>query len=986
MKKLLSVPVLIMAFAGLSGCYGSKVHPLFDVESNVTPVPNDLMFATEPSGDGTFYVGDDPANPVINGIDFMDGASVVAQIDIPFSGALDENQELSIDGFIELNGQIIPNPDQNVFLLPLVFPGGDSVKHASLGGVPIEQPGFLDQLNYERAIRDDDTSALNTLVEQHRVRVEIISLDGEQNNVLRLSPLRPLLPETKYLLVVTKSLKGSNGVEIGESPNYALLSGDNSQVSADSISGQVRPVVIEWERLAHQYFSFIKSSLSDDASELSQDKGIALAYSFTTGGTSAVLESIAAPALYFEKQITITTKQDAIKKLALGSYNLRGVLDLNSGVGASDEDILVNTLLHKMLTCESMSEDTCQQGGANNPYYRAEIAERIAGGDDAFVDYLSEPSSVHLLQSAVADASISIKNLSESSIENQSLQIVEGLKDVLPIPAAQTSVFYRKDCLGSVATGCSQPINPFFPAPAFVVQGQIDLPYYLQIPVEDGDSVNPNPIALGSWVADAELQTSIGAPTSEMVTYRFPFPKEQAKLTVPVVAVYPNEALLSVSGQSKPEAGWPVIIYQHGITTSRSMVLPMGDAFAFSCVDSTDPTLQTPTGAPCFATVAIDQALHGIDTDGSLMMHSVNDPDAPVIPNMGDNAPSRHLAERHFNFTANELGMPIPMDYVADTGSSGSLFTSLFRFATSRDNLRQTSVDLMNLTASLSTMDIDGDGQVPDLDVNRVYFVAHSLGGINGTPFLAVNSQLRSKGVTSEVPSVKAAALLNVGGGVAKLLENSPDTGFGADVVIPVLASAGLAQGTSAFETYMSVFQGVTDSADAINYAGTLSRNGNMGVLLTEIVGGGEDMVPDLDNPFQQVMAQVEPDQTVSNDSDASAWPVTSIGPYANVLDNGFVISGLPAPLAGTEPLAAELGAIKTDQSVVNGDPVVAITRFTKGSHGTPVTAGLQQSSGKIIDRFSSSEVFMEMLSQIVLLFASDGLAIDVTNSSVVED
>jgi len=993
MLKYLCLPVLAMVMLGSSGCNHSAVYPLFDVESDVVPVPNDLMFAAEPTGDGTLFAGSDPFNPVITGLDYMDGASVIAQIDIPFSGSLDVDQMLSADTFISVNGEVIPNPNQNVFLLPLTYPGGDSVIPASLdngaGNISIEQPGFLDRWQYEEAIRTNNIASLTQLVNKHPVRVEIISLNDGLNNVLRLSPLTPLMAETKYLLVVTKALVGKGGVNIGESPNYALLSDSLLEVIPGSINSQVRPVVTQWEFLAEQYFSFMASTYEKKGFEFRPPEGIALAYSFTTGGTSSVLESVASPALFFEKRITIKIKQDAIRQLVIGNYNLGGVLGVNSitgNINNSDYDIQINALLHRLLTCESMSRIMCDDHGLNNPYYRAEIASRIGAGDIAFMDYVEEPELVHLLQRAVADAAVMTINATESGIKNQAALIVASLGDELPTPESQTSLFYRKDCLGTSATGCNDPINPFFPAPAYVAQGQITLPYYLQIPVEEAGDVNPNPIALGSWVANAGLQMTLQAPVSDMVTYRFPFPEEQAKLTVPLVAVYPNEAVLSVSGQGKPDAGWPVIIYQHGITTSRSMVLPMGDAFAFSCVDSRDPTLSTPTGAPCFATVAIDQALHGIDTDGSFMMRSVNDPDAPIEPNMGDNLPSSNLMERHFNFTANDVGMPIPMDYVADTGSSGSLFTSLFRFATSRDNLRQTTIDLMNLSASLGSMDIDGDGKIPDLDMSRVYFVAHSLGGINGTPFLAVNSELRAKNAVTAMPSIKAAALLNVGGGVAKLLENSPDVGFGADVVIPVLASVGLAQGTSAFETYMSVFQGVTDSADAMNYGAMLRNNGNMGLLLTEIVGGGDDMVPDLDNPLQQVMAQVEPDQTVSNDADIHAWPVTNIGPYSKELENGFVISGLPAPLTGTEPLAAELGAIKTNETIVNGKPVIAITRFTKGSHGTPVTAGLQQVNGRIIDRFSSTDVFMEMLSEMVLLFASDGLAIDVSNSAVVED
>ena len=490
MSKYLRVPIFTMLIFGLSGCYGSKVYPLFDVESNIVPVPNDLMFAGEPTGDGTLYAGTDPTNPVITGLDHMDGASVIAQIDIPFSGSLDRNQRLSADGFIVMDGAVIPNPEQNVFLLPLVFPGGDSVVPTSLSGEGgksiIEQPGFLDQWQYEEALRNGDNDLLAALVAKHQIRVDVISLNGEQDNVLRLSPLTPLMAETKYLLVVSKSVVDKDGVTIGESPNYALLSGDTFALGDDSISAQVRPVVTEWERLAQQYFSFRNAS-----------EGIALAYSFTTGGTSSVLESIASPSLYFEKQITVKTKQNAIKKLVAGSYNLSGFFNdanISEDVYHSDEDVQVNVLLHRMLTCESLVLTKCDLNGTNNPYYRATLAARIAAGDDAFMDYIREPSVVYLLQQAVADAAVMIKNHSESTIKIQASLMVDAFKNDLPIPSAQSSLFYRKDCLGTLASGCSQPLNPFFPAPAYVAQGQINLPYYLQTPVEEEGVVNPNPI------------------------------------------------------------------------------------------------------------------------------------------------------------------------------------------------------------------------------------------------------------------------------------------------------------------------------------------------------------------------------------------------------------------------------------------------------------------------------------------------------------
>jgi hypothetical protein len=68
-----------------------------------------------------------------------------------------------------------------------------------------------------------------------------------------------------------------------------------------------------------------------------------------------------------------------------------------------------------------------------------------------------------------------------------------------------------------------------------------------------------------------------------------------------------------------------------------------------------------------------------------------------------------------------------------------------------RDCLRQTVVDLMQLVHAIQTgMDLDGDG-LPDLDASHIYYAGESLGGMYGTMFMSLE------------PAVRAAAL-NVGG------------------------------------------------------------------------------------------------------------------------------------------------------------------------------------------------------------------------------
>ena len=91
-------------------------HPLFDPLTTQFPIPSDSLFYLSEVDDGTMLNGSDPANPVTTGIGFLDGNSVLAPIDIKISGSLDSQQTLDARDFISVEGEVVPNPDQNVFL------------------------------------------------------------------------------------------------------------------------------------------------------------------------------------------------------------------------------------------------------------------------------------------------------------------------------------------------------------------------------------------------------------------------------------------------------------------------------------------------------------------------------------------------------------------------------------------------------------------------------------------------------------------------------------------------------------------------------------------------------------------------------------------------------------------------------------------------------------------------------------------------------
>lgn len=972
MLKLRFSSFLLASALGLSACGGdsptisndapiNRTAVIFSPSTAELPVPSDLQFSSEPARDGTMNAGTDPANPVITGIDALDGNSVLAPFDIAFDAPLNTAQTLSAANFIGSGASVIPNSGQNVFLLPLAYPSGDGLLQANIGGVSVEVPTFEEALAYQTAVAvaaaTGDFSGLNALA-QATARAEIISLDGGTNNILRITPLKPLKPKTKYLVVLT-DIEDSNGLNTISSVAYDFLKGedtDTTEFASDALLG-LRSAIQNWETLAAGYFNFMQSvfDAAGVAATAPSASDIIFSMTFTTGGTTDVLTYIASPETFFDDSLRAGYKKDAIVKLVSGVYSVGGTTTSTTAT-----DIAIAATINGYLTTDSPT----------NPLYNASIAGAISQ-DANFATIAADATAAYIMQRAAAEAAIAV-NDAGGAISATAVGTIQAIlagaggapaSAIFPLPAARPTNFYRVDT--------AETLNPALRAPAMIYQGDITLPYYQGEPTE----FDVTPVKTSSWIADATiggiLDPSGSTPPSDMITYRYPFPTKQSDVTVPVLVTTPHEATLAAFGYTKPTDGWPVIIYVHGITTDRSTSLPMANALAFACI-ALDET-GTPTGlsgAPCYATIAIDQPLHGIapaagpeGIEGSIVpgLYSVSDTGNTVTTNIGT-GPTAGLGERHFDLTADAAANPIPMVYTdgAESGSSGSLFINLTSFTTSRDNLRQMVLDLLNLNASLDSIDLDSDGSANDLDPANVYFIGHSLGTINGFPFVAINNspQVQTGAFTTQ-PKVKAAVGLMAGGGIPRILSNSPSF---APSVLGGLAAASdaLTQGNSGLESYLSVLQGVLDSVDVMNFAASLSdANASTGILLTEIIGDNTEANP--------------ADQTIPNAADISL----GTAPLNTTITNtGFVINGFPAPLAGTEPLITQFGAIPTataDDS--DGDAAVIVTRFTQGTHGTPASA-------------DNLAVFLEIVAETVSFFAVDGRVTGsiISNTDVVEE
>ena len=317
--------------------------------------------------------------------------------------------------------------------------------------------------------------------------------------------------------------------------------------------------------------------------------------------------------------------------------------------------------------------------------------------------------------------------------------------------------------IGIQATGTTTAALPTLNLPGFsdIYAGALAIPYYL----------NKDQPLNSHW------QTADGSA----VTRYSPLPTATTTLHIPVLMTAPS----AKSGQIKPANGWPVVIYQHGITRSRTDLLALADALSFAG----------------YATVAIDLPLHG-----------VTDPTDPFY---------MKGMERTFDLDAvnNQTSAADP-DGVIDP--SGTHFINLNSLLTSRDNNREAAQDLRQLTATLPLVDLNADGG-PDLDVGHLYFIGHSLGAIIGATFLGIEDKIIS------------ATLGMSGGGIAKLLDGS--AAFGP-VIAAGLASAGIIKGTPAYESFMGAAQAVIDAGDPINYGAQAASRRPTHFL--EVVGGAD--------------------------------------------------------------------------------------------------------------------------------------------------
>ncbi|WP_425260113.1 Ig-like domain-containing protein [Rubrivivax sp. RP6-9] len=172
---------------------------------------------------------------------------------------------------------------------------------------------------------------------------------------------------------------------------------------------------------------------------------------------------------------------------------------------------------------------------------------------------------------------------------------------------------------------------------------------------------------------------------------------------------------------TRPAAGWPVAIFGHGFTDSM-----YGAPWA---VAST-------MAAAGIATVAINVVGHGGGAQGVLNVQR-SGADPVQVP-------------------AGGRGIDQDGNTVIDS-TEGVNAAAPRTIISSRDGLRQTVVDLMQLVRQVEAgIDVDGDGST-DLDAARIYYAGQSFGGIYGTILLGSEPSIQAG-----VPNVPGGSITEV--------------------------------------------------------------------------------------------------------------------------------------------------------------------------------------------------------------------------------
>ncbi|UTP72168.1 hypothetical protein NLG07_09175 [Alteromonas sp. LMIT006] len=801
MKKLL-ISTSIAAALTLGGCGGGETIQDLRADNPVEPPASRIKF--DP-GAGDLNI----PNDLLMIPD--DGATVDYTLNIPVTDATNFGDPLVAVN--ALDGWSTTQP----MLLEVIMAPGATIDATSLSaGISLVKtsftsPGLPEGVSatcFAAALIPGSCTVTETL--QFGVDYTLSLVSGD---TVAIIPLRPLEAFTGYMIVVTDDLMDSNGYAVKGSTTWELVKQD-----------------ITTHPLA-------------SASQLGLQQ-IINGYVNTLAGAGFTRDELTYVGAFNTQSVMDVT--DTMKKMLVATYAGRlgggdpNAADSLPGIIATDpgQDVPINAMEALGLVSADAVSGAIQLAGQGAGLTTAQIA-----GITGAVDFSALQTCAGLLNAAAGGETVS----------------TSGITDPATLQTLGTANALASGVAPQILAGGAGPF-----CAAKHLTGTVALPYYLATPTEanpmapltnsmtaacdNGLALSLAPTealaALTPGANDTMCQAlglrDLGLDAERNLTTFSPVPAMQGRLggfenldvqiTVPDVA---TAAALGVTLQ-QPEAGWPVVILYHGITSTKEAMLAITGSLSLAG----------------YATVAIDQPLHN----------------------------SR-------GFDINNDGT----DEINASTNSATDYMNLAYLKVARDNLRQSVADLLGLRIALHKIIDSSTGSVVNLNSNAVSVMGVSLGAMTGGNFagIANMSMGGSLAALDGLFSIQTAALESPGGGVANFLLESQafsplikalltagsSTEFQAYLVenqvnpadqaalitayatfYAALPAAGQAAIDGVFNEFVFAAGTVLDAGDPMNYAALIGSN--TPVVGFTVVGDGTP-----ENPSDTVIPAITTNQ-----------------------------------------------------------------------------------------------------------------------------
>ena len=640
------------------------------------------------------------------------------------------------------------------------------------------------------------------------------------DDTISVVPLKPLKAASGYMLVVTDALKDSSGKSVKGSTTWDLVRQDVNTMPLSTDSQ------LQLQGLVNSYITPLESA----------------------GYAREELSYVAA----FTTQ-SIDDSLQALKKVSVATYAARAA----GGDPAAGESLPAITV-----------------------------------GDSAAPNVMQ---ALNLVDDDVLTATASQFSTDES-LTDEDLDLLSSCSGLLTAAADSESF------AGKVASGLLNKVGPFCAAQHYT--GNITLPYYLGVPSAE----NPMAPVTDFWQAACDSGIVLAGASDDVkaaaeagpnnalcqqlgladlriddnpldknryITRYNPVPEATSAQTLEVQVTIPDPMVAGALDipLSTPEAGWPVVILYHGITSKKEDMLAITGSLALAGI----------------ASVAIDQPLHGsrgfdVDMDGT--------------------------------------------DDINATSVTPTHYMNLGSLPTARDNLRQSVADLLGVRLGLNAVIDNTTDQNVKFNLGQVSVMGVSLGAMTGGNFAAVaNTSLGGDlAALDGLFAVNAASLESPGGGVAQFLIESPSFG-------PLIKGLLLSESSEEFQGLLMQLYGTTDvTREELVAAVTQFEQ----ALTPAQAAAVEATLNEFAFAAQTVMDSGDPNNyagSLGESTPVHMMTVIGDGSEENKPDQVIPVT-TKLPLSGQNPLAALIG-LPQISSTVSGDPVSGQVRFTEGAHGS---------------------------------------------------